>query len=79
MANNPTAIAIHEAKQIWPHIENNCVVSIGNGRFKPAGYASSKAQSISLKQKLTRIFSGISDPESKDLINSLIGFNKPGP
>jgi len=63
LANNPTAIAIHEAKQIWPNANTNCIVSIGNGRFKPAGYASSKAESISLKQKITRIFSGISDVE----------------
>ena len=64
MANNPTAIAIHEAKQIWPKTKINCIVSIGNGRFKSAGYASTKGNSISLKQKITRIFSGIGDPES---------------
>lgn len=63
LANNPTAIAIHEARQIWPNIDTNCIVSIGNGRFKPAGYASSKADTISLKQKIARVFSGIGNPE----------------
>jgi calcium-independent phospholipase A2-gamma len=63
LANNPTAIAIHEAKHLWPKHDTNCVVSIGNGRFKPAGYDSSKANSISLRQKLARVFSGIGDPE----------------
>jgi len=63
LANNPTAIAIHEAKQIWPRSDINCIVSIGNGRF--AGYASNKSDTISLKQKIQRIFSGIGDPESK--------------
>ena len=63
LANNPTAIAIHEAKHIWPNMDTNCIVSIGNGRFKPAGYASSKAEYITLKQKIARVFSGIGDPE----------------
>ena len=65
LANNPTIIALHEAKHLWPDSQNNCIVSIGNGRYKPAGYASSKASQISLKQKITRVISGISCTESK--------------
>ena len=37
LANNPTAIALHESRHLWPaHKYPNCVVSIGNGRFQPA-------------------------------------------
>ena len=64
LANNPTAIAIHEAKLLWPKTEINSVISIGNGRYKPEGYASSKANSVSLKQKINRFVAGISSTES---------------
>ena len=64
LANNPTAIALHEVKHLWPSVENNCIVSIGNGRYKPAGYFSTKADSISLKQKINRIVGGISCTET---------------
>jgi len=64
LANNPTVIALHESRHLWPESTNNCIVSIGNGRFKPAGYTDSKASSISLKQKITRVISGISCTES---------------
>lgn len=39
-------------------------MSIGNGRYKPGGYLSTKAESISLKQKINRIVSGISCTET---------------
>uniref|UniRef100_A0A7I4YJY9 PNPLA domain-containing protein n=2 Tax=Haemonchus contortus TaxID=6289 RepID=A0A7I4YJY9_HAECO len=32
IANNPTAIGVHEAKLLWPEERLHCVVSIGNGR-----------------------------------------------
>ena len=72
LANNPTAIALHEAKNLWPSLENNCVVSLGNGRYMPNGYASTKCESISLKQKINRIFGGIGCPECKYIIIIII-------
>lgn len=32
LANNPTAIAVHEAKLLWPYETINCVISVGSGR-----------------------------------------------
>jgi len=31
IANNPTAIAVHEAKCLWPHKKIDCIVSLGTG------------------------------------------------
>lgn len=68
LANNPTSIALHEAKLLWPKSDINCVVSVGNGRYKLSGNDSSKAISVNLKQKLNRFISGISSTESNLLI-----------
>uniref|UniRef100_A0A914H336 Peroxisomal ATPase PEX1 n=1 Tax=Globodera rostochiensis TaxID=31243 RepID=A0A914H336_GLORO len=35
LLNNPTSIALQEAKQLWPHKNFHCIVSVGNGKFLP--------------------------------------------
>jgi len=32
IANNPTAIAVHEAKCLWPDRKIDCIVSMGTGK-----------------------------------------------
>lgn len=66
LANNPAAIALHEAKHLWPSNELQCVISIGNGRYQPAEYVP-KCESLSLKQKVNRIVGGATSTESEYL------------
>ncbi|XP_017261729.1 calcium-independent phospholipase A2-gamma isoform X2 [Kryptolebias marmoratus] len=61
LMNNPTALAIHECKCLWPNTPLECVVSLGTGRIETAGKNS--ATYTSLKTKLTNIISSATDTE----------------
>ncbi|XP_028287558.1 calcium-independent phospholipase A2-gamma isoform X2 [Parambassis ranga] len=61
LINNPTALAIHESKCLWPDTPLECVVSLGTGRFETAGKNSTSY--TSLKTKLTNVISSATDTE----------------
>ncbi|UMM27889.1 hypothetical protein L5515_010974 [Caenorhabditis briggsae] len=54
-ANNPTAIAYHETKLLWPNEPINCVVSVGNGRTVTSVEPTPTVFSTSFQDKLLRI------------------------
>ncbi|KAF7669845.1 hypothetical protein LDENG_00128940 [Lucifuga dentata] len=61
LMNNPTALAIHECKCLWPTTPLECVVSLGTGRFETLGKHSTTY--TSLKTKLTNVISSATDTE----------------
>uniref|UniRef100_A0A3B5KDC6 Patatin like phospholipase domain containing 8 n=1 Tax=Takifugu rubripes TaxID=31033 RepID=A0A3B5KDC6_TAKRU len=61
LINNPTALAIHECKCLWPNTPLQCVLSLGTGRYETAG--KNGTTSTSLKAKLTNIISSATDTE----------------
>jgi len=62
IANNPTSIALHECKLLWPDEELQCVVSLGNGR--PAPDVALQSKSMSLKQKLSSLVDSVTNTET---------------
>ncbi|XP_035532827.1 calcium-independent phospholipase A2-gamma [Morone saxatilis] len=61
LINNPTALAIHECKSLWPNTPLQCVLSLGTGRYETAGKNSTTY--TSLKAKLTNVISSATDTE----------------
>lgn len=64
LINNPTALAIHESKCLWPNTPVQCVVSLGTGRYETIGKTSSSTYT-SLKTKLTNVISSATDTEGE--------------
>ncbi|XP_056100397.1 calcium-independent phospholipase A2-gamma [Rhinichthys klamathensis goyatoka] len=62
LINNPTALAIHESKCLWPNTPVQCVVSLGTGRYETLAKTSSSTYT-SLKTKLTNVISSATDTE----------------
>jgi calcium-independent phospholipase A2-gamma len=66
LTNNPTAIAIHECRQLWPDTPLQCVVSIGTGKYEPTptyGTGQETVAKSSLKVKVTKIVESATDTE----------------
>ncbi|WKY04234.1 hypothetical protein Q1695_005311 [Nippostrongylus brasiliensis] len=66
IANNPTAIGIHEAKLLWPEERLHCVVSVGNGRSvcDLEQEESLNPSALSSLQKFNRIVDSATDTEA---------------
>uniref|UniRef100_A0A3Q3BFT2 Calcium-independent phospholipase A2-gamma n=1 Tax=Kryptolebias marmoratus TaxID=37003 RepID=A0A3Q3BFT2_KRYMA len=70
LINNPTALAIHECKCLWPNAPLQCVLSLGTGRYETAGKNSTAY--TSLKTKLSHIISSATDTEVHTMLDALL-------
>ncbi|VDD86309.1 unnamed protein product [Enterobius vermicularis] len=63
LANNPTALALHEARLLWPNERILCVVSIGSGRSVVPMEPTELKLATGLQDKITRIVDSATDTE----------------
>ncbi|NXU51355.1 PLPL8 phospholipase, partial [Turnix velox] len=61
LLNNPSALAVHECKCLWPSVPLQCLVSLGTGRYESEGRTN--VTYTSLKAKLTNVISSATDTE----------------
>ncbi|CAD5219428.1 unnamed protein product [Bursaphelenchus okinawaensis] len=70
LANNPTAIALHEARLLWPHEPIQCVVSVGNGRTVSELELTSTVRNTGIQDKISKIVDSATDTE---LVHNAMG------
>ncbi|XP_062955442.1 calcium-independent phospholipase A2-gamma [Cynocephalus volans] len=61
LLNNPSALAIHECKCLWPDVPLECIVSLGTGRYESD--VRNIVTSTSLKTKLSNVINSATDTE----------------
>ncbi|XP_033102364.1 calcium-independent phospholipase A2-gamma-like [Anneissia japonica] len=72
LTNNPSALAIHECKLLWPNTPIQCVISLGTGRWDPQGAEANQGFST-LKEKLVKIMLSATDTQSvHTIMNDLL-------
>uniref|UniRef100_A0A8C2LHS5 Patatin-like phospholipase domain containing 8 n=1 Tax=Cricetulus griseus TaxID=10029 RepID=A0A8C2LHS5_CRIGR len=66
LLNNPSALAMHECKCIWPDAPLECIVSLGTGRYESD--VRNTTTYTSLKTKLSNVISSATDTEEVHVI-----------
>lgn len=61
LLNNPSALAMHECKCIWPDAPLECIVSLGTGRYESD--VRNTTTYTSLKTKLSNVINSATDTE----------------
>ncbi|KAM4857638.1 calcium-independent phospholipase A2-gamma [Urocitellus parryii] len=61
LLNNPSALAMHECKCLWPDVPLECIVSLGTGRYESD--VRNTATYTSLKTKLSNVINSATDTE----------------
>ncbi|XP_076644329.1 calcium-independent phospholipase A2-gamma isoform X2 [Halictus rubicundus] len=77
LVNNPCAIALHEAKQLWPNNPIQCVISFGTGRtpnrIRESNNDSMEIAISSWKEKFYKILDSATDTEAvHTMLNDLL-------
>lgn len=61
LLNNPSALAMHECKCLWPDVPLECIVSLGTGRY--VSDVKNTMTYTSLKAKLSNVINSATDTE----------------
>ena len=65
LLNNPSALAMHECKCLWPDVPLECIVSLGTGRYESD--VRNTTTYTSLKTKLSNVINSATDTEGQSV------------